>query len=170
VAEYAAPFEDCEDDADNDGDGLVDCDDPDCLLQCIEPPPVSLYAVYMGEDCDNERVMRTLLAHDWPGNVRQLENALEYATTVCEGETLHERDLPREIVMGEPPAAKRAPLEPLPLSSAAQPDLTRGQRYPAAADIEAALAQSRYRKGEAASLLGVSRTTLWRRMRALGLD
>ena len=41
--------------------------------------------------------MRALLEHDWPGNVRQLENALEYATAVCDGQTIHVEDLPPEI-------------------------------------------------------------------------
>ncbi|HEY6001345.1 MAG TPA: sigma 54-interacting transcriptional regulator, partial [Anaeromyxobacter sp.] len=50
--------------------------------------------------------MRALLACDWPGNVRQLENALECATAVCEGQTIHVEDLPPEITAADGPAAR----------------------------------------------------------------
>ena len=39
--------------------------------------------------------LRTLLHHDWPGNICELENALEYAVAVCRGQTLLPEDLPR---------------------------------------------------------------------------
>jgi two-component system response regulator AtoC len=40
---------------------------------------------------------RTILGHPWPGNVRQLENALERALLVCDGTTIEPADLPPEI-------------------------------------------------------------------------
>jgi len=45
----------------------------------------------------SEAALRALLNQDWPGNVRQLENALEFATTVCRGTTIHVGDLPPEV-------------------------------------------------------------------------
>ncbi len=40
------------------------------------------------------RTMRTLVTHAYPGNIRELENVLDHAVTLCEGETLTEEDLP----------------------------------------------------------------------------
>jgi DNA-binding NtrC family response regulator len=95
--------------------------------------------------------LRALLDHDWPGNVRQLENALEYAVAVCKGQTILPEDLPAEIL--EPPVATA----PMALDS----------------DFEAlrhVLEAHSWRRDAAAEALGISRTTLWRRMRESGLS
>jgi len=131
---------------------------------------------------------RALLTYPWPGNVRELENALEYATTVCEGQTIHVGDLPREVgafhgMAGDEhgddggtydparpsahPALAAAPHSPATHRGAqvsATPTETHEVRR-----IRAALDQARYRRGTAAELLGMSRTTLWRKMREYGL-
>lgn len=46
--------------------------------------------------------MRRLVAHPWPGNVRQLLNTLERAVLLCDGHTLRPDDLPSEIGAGRP--------------------------------------------------------------------
>ncbi len=112
---------------------------------------------------------RALLTYSWPGNVRELESALEYATTVCEGQTIHVADLPAEVGHPSPEPAPGAP---------ATPDTARSvlQLAPAGIDataeepdevrrIREALAAAHYRRAEAAKLLGMSRTTLWRKMK-----
>ncbi len=109
--------------------------------------------------------LRALFACDWPGNVRQLENALEYATAICGGQTIHVDDLPPEIV--KPSAEPRQPV-PYPLDPS-PPAADLASAYPSEKEIVEALRKTRRRRGEAAKLLGVSRTTLWRRMRELGL-
>jgi transcriptional regulator of acetoin/glycerol metabolism len=107
-----------------------------------------------------------------------MKNALEYATAVCEGQTIHVADLPREIGLpsahhdAAPSASPRSPEEP---GEATLPPETRplspSVLAPPAAEphearrIRAALEQAHYRRAEAASLLGISRTTLWRKMR-----
>ena len=100
-------------------------------------------------------VREALLAHRWPGNVRELRNVVEYAFAVGEGPTLTLDELPPEL-RGEGPA----------------PD-SGGQRT--LKDIEReriidALRESRGRKGEAAERLGMSRSTLWRKLREHGLS
>ncbi len=97
---------------------------------------------------------RSLLGYSWPGNVRELENALEYAAAVCRGQTILPEDLPPEVVAvrATPPADASAPKE--------APELTR---------LRAALEAHRWRREEAAAALGISRTTLWRKMREFGL-
>ena len=42
--------------------------------------------------------IRTLMAANWKGNVRQLDNAIERAVMMCEGEELHPHDLPPDLV------------------------------------------------------------------------
>jgi transcriptional regulator with PAS, ATPase and Fis domain len=96
---------------------------------------------------------RRLEAWSWPGNVRELRNVLEYAWVIGDGPTLLAADLPPEL------------LEAAPRPAGAD---TAATELPAAA-IHDALARALGRRARAAELLGVSRTTLWRRMRELGL-
>ncbi len=42
--------------------------------------------------------MEVLIDYSWPGNVRQLESAIERAILLCEGETVMPRDLPQEVL------------------------------------------------------------------------
>jgi len=91
----------------------------------------------------------------WPGNVRELRSALEYAYVVGEGPVLGLRELPGEIA--EPEA---------PVERAAAP----GDEPAEAVRVRDALAKAAGHRGKAAALLGMSRVTLWRRMRALGLS
>ena len=42
--------------------------------------------------------MEVLLDYSWPGNVRQLESAIERAILLCEGDTILPRDLPQEVL------------------------------------------------------------------------
>ena len=108
-----------------------------------------------------------LLDYDWPGNVRELENALEFAATVCQGQTLQPEDLPPEL---QPSAARpMAPTDALWRGALQAPVAP-----PAAADerlsVQRALEEHRWSRAETARALGMSRSTLWRRMRALGLE
>jgi transcriptional regulator with GAF, ATPase, and Fis domain len=111
--------------------------------------------------------LRALLGYPWPGNVRELENALEYAVTVARGQTLQPEDLPPEVVAHP---ASGAPAFP-----ASGPD-TREAQPPARendaerARLQAELEAHRWRRAGTARALGISRTTLWRKMRALGLE
>ncbi|HET8732189.1 MAG TPA: helix-turn-helix domain-containing protein, partial [Anaeromyxobacteraceae bacterium] len=105
--------------------------------------------------------VRVLLSHEWPGNVRELENALEFAATVCQGQTLQPEDLPPEIAPAPP--ALDAPVPPtrkgVPAAVSAVDD----------AELRVVLEQNRWSRNETARALGVSRSTLWRRMRSAGL-
>ncbi|MEZ4337716.1 MAG: sigma 54-interacting transcriptional regulator [Sandaracinaceae bacterium] len=100
--------------------------------------------------------MDALLAHAWPGNVRELSNVMSYAYAVGLGDTITVDQLPPEL-RGEPP-----PIGPF---DEGEPDLRRLERE----RLLAALRQTRGKKGRAAELLGMSRTTFWRKLREHGL-
>jgi DNA-binding NtrC family response regulator len=110
--------------------------------------------------------LRALLSHDWPGNVRELENALEFAATVCQGQTLHPEDLPPEVLAAVPQRAE-SPAPPLALERPAR--MPEGASPEERDDLEAALVEHHWKRAETARALGLSRSTLWRKMRALGL-
>jgi transcriptional regulator with PAS, ATPase and Fis domain len=93
--------------------------------------------------------------HTWGGNVRELENAIEYAVAVCQRQTVQLEDLPPEIVE----SAGHAGID------AARRVMTSDE----AQRIRAVLEAHHWHHARAAAELGISRTTLWRRMRALGL-
>ena len=92
-----------------------------------------------------------LQRYRWPGNVRELENALAHAYVCSAGDVISSEGLPEHILHGED----------LFLDAPAQGEERRS--------ILAALEGTAWNKGEAATRLGLSRTTLWRRMRDLGI-
>jgi DNA-binding NtrC family response regulator len=100
--------------------------------------------------------LAALAAHDWPGNVRELRNRIERAAALSEAEELTTADLFPEGALEPPPGLRDASLEGA-LDEAARQA------------IEEALRRAGGSRSEAARLLGVSRTTLWKRMRELGL-
>jgi DNA-binding NtrC family response regulator len=89
-----------------------------------------------------------LLAHDWPGNVRELKHAVEFAAIRCRSREIGIEDLPPEIAAG--------PTEQRPTS---EPDR-----------IRAAISQAGGNRKKAAEILGLSRATLYRRLKQLGLE
>jgi len=114
-------------------------------------------------------VLRLLLEHDWPGNVRELENVLEFAVAVCKGQTILPDDLPGEVSADyvEPhEIERRAPVVPPNGSNGSRAGDTREIDF---ARVRGALEACQWRRHKAAEVLGISRTTLWRRMRDLGL-
>jgi transcriptional regulator of acetoin/glycerol metabolism len=103
--------------------------------------------------------MRALRAYHWPGNVRELLAVLESAAIRADGERIEAQHLPREV---------RAGVE-------ANGPLT-GDRYRASesgtdelAAIRAALEEAGGSRARAAEILGMGRTTLWRKMRHYGI-
>jgi two-component system response regulator AtoC len=102
-------------------------------------------------------VMDALLAYPWPGNVRELRNAIEYACAIGEGPDYTLDDLTPEL-RGEPP--------PRDLSAVTAPAGDAAEERERAR-IVAALQRAGGVKGEAARLLGVDRSTLWRKLREL---
>jgi DNA-binding NtrC family response regulator len=99
--------------------------------------------------------------YDWLGNVRELRNALAYAFAIGEGPVLALADLPPEIAAPGPGGAEITVLAEPVLDPEVAPETRR---------IRDALVRTGGNRDRAAKLLGWSRVTLWRRMRALGLE
>ncbi len=101
--------------------------------------------------------MTLLRRFPWPGNVRQLENAIEHAFVTSRGETISVFDLPQEI-------RDRIVLESeTPQNQVRTPSIRQKDR------ILAALRQSDWNRTKASRILGISRVTLWKRIKELGL-
>ena len=96
--------------------------------------------------------LERLQSYCWPGNVRQLINALEYAVITCRGEDIDAADLPALL------AADPVFLPPVRRRGALTPD-----------SIRSALARAGGKRAEAARALGVSRVTLWKRIKEFRL-
>jgi len=104
--------------------------------------------------------LEVLERYPWPGNVRELENTLEYAVTLCAGQTIQIEDLPPELLM-EMSKSSAALAAASPAAGEADPDKAR---------ILEALTAHRWNRSLAAKALGISRSTLWRRMQELGIE
>lgn len=106
----------------------------------------------------HETAIQAMLHYDWPGNVRELRNVIEYAFAIGEGETLVLEDLTPELRGERPPSRAH--------------DTGHGLigDVDESARILKALAASGGRRDKAAELLGISRSTLWRKMRELNLS
>ncbi len=104
-----------------------------------------------------------LSQHGWPGNVRELRNVLAYAYATGDGAVLVPADLPPEL---HSPSIAGAPVADDESSDG------RAGRPHASAETERirdALRRSKGSREKAAAALGMSRVTLWRRIRSLGL-
>lgn len=110
--------------------------------------------------------LRALLHYAWPGNVRELENALEYALSVGKGQTVQLEDLPDEII--RPSGAIRSPTRAT--KDVVVPRLGVDEPSGEAQQIMDALQATHWNRNDAAQLLGISRTTLWRKMREYQID
>ncbi len=101
--------------------------------------------------------MALLKAYPWPGNVRELENAVERAVVMTMGRRITSTDLPQEIQFFSPSAQ------------------TSGSRWPTLQELEKqhilrTLNHVDWNLGRATELLGISRATLWRKLKAYGIQ
>jgi transcriptional regulator with GAF, ATPase, and Fis domain len=114
--------------------------------------------------------IRTLVQYSWPGNVRELENAIEYAVAIAQSETILPENLPIRGGVNLVHPTRPTPAQVTePVTAAAEPatpEGSEGERTELLRTLEA----SHWKRAEAARRLGVSRTTLWRKMRELGIE
>jgi transcriptional regulator with PAS, ATPase and Fis domain len=104
----------------------------------------------------SSEVLDILSRYPFPGNVRELENIVERAVALSDEPEISARDLPsdlRELSMRSFEAAPKLTLEEM------------ERKY-----IQEVLIKTNYRKSLAAEILGLPRTTLWRKMKQHGLE
>jgi DNA-binding NtrC family response regulator len=116
-----------------------------------------------GKDIEgfSDEALEVLDGHSWPGNVRELRNVVERAVLFCRGPRVTAEQLPATLGRGAGRATPAPVREAVPLHKAVE-----------LAEIEAihaALEVTRGRRNQAAELLGISRKTLWEKMKAHGV-
>lgn len=110
----------------------------------------------------SDEALQALLAYHYPGNVRELQNILEHALILCQGDLLGLEHLPASLRRLERQAADD------------EARLLAGRPLKPVQDVErrrilAVLKRHGWRRKEAAADLGMDRTTLWRKMKRYGL-
>jgi arginine utilization regulatory protein len=108
------------------------------------------------------RTWSLLMAYDWPGNIRELQHAIESAYALGTGETLQAEDLPGPV-RGQELALPG--VDDAGLATSLDEILEHAERRA----ILAALRRARGRRNLAAKLMGISRSRLYRRMEALNI-
>lgn len=107
-----------------------------------------------------------LVRHDWPGNVRQLENVVRRAVLFCRHGVLRADDLPPDLGADSVgPSAAPMVAAPSPAGGTLDEQMAPYERQV----IQRTLQQCGGRRGETARELGISRVTLYNKMRRLGL-
>lgn len=107
----------------------------------------------------SSEAMTQLMSYHWPGNVRELKSALEYAFVIAERGLVQPDQLPASIFEKRMPSASGgAEHDPVAFSLDEKSTLIQ------------ALREAKGNQSEAARLLGVSRVTVWHRMKRHGID
>ena len=121
----------------------------------------------------SDDALRLMVEYDWPGNVRELEHAIERACALSSGPVLHMGDFPTQLQDHRLHAAGSLHGPPL-NEQAGATDEVGGPRVLSIAEMEkqAILNTIRQLKGDklmAAKLLGIGKTTLYRKLKEYGL-
>ena len=105
-------------------------------------------------------VFRILMGHDFPGNIRELENILEYATVVCRENVIGVTHLPDNLIQNRKEAAMIGNERD---GSVSWENMERSF-------LRDALERNSWNRTATAAELGVHNTTLWRKMKRLNLQ
>jgi two-component system, NtrC family, response regulator HydG len=110
------------------------------------------YAVKNRKDLKgfHPEVMRILMHFAWPGNIRELENTVERAVILCQGEQITVQELSPQVLSGETHSQEQ---KTQPVSTPTLRDMEREM-------IRATLAENNGNKSKSAKILGIARQTL----------
>ena len=111
----------------------------------------------------SEQAIKLLVAYDWPGNVREMESAIEYAVLHARGTEVTPEDLPVKFQSGSLRSAAKAPLRAL---FGDLPTLDELERRYLLHVLEAVNGN----RTRAAEILGIDRRTLYRMAERYGID
>lgn len=119
---------------------------------------IEKFAMITGKEINevDDEAMDILVNYQWPGNVRELENTIEYAFARTRDVIIHASKLPPNIRMGKKCTDVIAEEE----NYVYQDDEMR---------IKKLLEKHRWNRSRVAAELGIGRTTLWRKLKALNL-
>ena len=106
-------------------------------------------------ECISNDALKILMEYHWPGNARELKSAFEYAFVTCQESMIQPYHLPPSIFQGAKGFGKN------------RESLTQSGRFEKKELIEA-LVQAGGNQSEAARILGVSRVTIWNRIKNTG--
>jgi transcriptional regulator with PAS, ATPase and Fis domain len=122
--------------------------------------------------CD--KALAALTAYSWPGNIRELENSIERAVSLSNTSVLYAEDFSQEIASGAAPVTPA--IEESPHQAAPAP--VEAARHGTVSSLEEmehghivkVLENVNFNKTKAAELLGIDRTTLYRKASRYGID
>ena len=100
--------------------------------------------------------MEVLMKYNWPGNVRELKSAFEYAFVTCQESLIQPHHLPHDILYS------KKSIPDLKAEAPSKQEIRKRQ-------LIDALARAKGNQSVAAEILGVSRVTVWNRMKRLGI-
>lgn len=104
--------------------------------------------------------LEVLLNHDYPGNVRELENIIEHALIVCQDKIIERNHLPLSLQRGLPSR----------LPAPEKPTFEKEIEYSEKTLILDALQKNNWNKGKTAAALDMNRSTLWRKMKKYNIS
>jgi len=105
----------------------------------------------------NRDALAILMAHDYPGNIRELENVIEHAFILCGDGPIEPQHLPDDLMARVPAKTRRS-------------DLRGSVRAIEAQSILDALKRNHFNRLAAARQLGMHKSTLFRKIKALGIE
>jgi len=116
-----------------------------------------------GKDIHNisRPAMDLLMAYAWPGNVRELRSTFEYAFVTCQTTSIAPEDLPSSLSQTLPKVGEQG------RTTARNPSENRQERKKQ--ELIAALQKAEGNQSRAADILGISRVTVWNRMKRYGV-
>ncbi|MBK7380065.1 MAG: sigma 54-interacting transcriptional regulator [Ignavibacteriales bacterium] len=100
-----------------------------------------------------------LMDYDWPGNIRELENVIEHCFVLCSGDIIQVECLPKRL-------REQKPKE----SNSQDQNLKKGFKDVERGLIISVLEKNNYNKTKAAKELNINPSTLWRKMKKLGIE
>jgi transcriptional regulator of acetoin/glycerol metabolism len=100
-----------------------------------------------------DEVMNILMNHEYPGNIRELENLIEHAFVLCREAYIKREHLPHHLQSLGPSGADTMTLDEL-----------------EHLHITRALERNDWNRGKTAKELGIDASTLWRKMKRFGID
>ncbi len=112
--------------------------------------------------------LRTMMRHEWPGNIRELENCIQYACSLSTGPVLELGDLPKQLQQQGLEARRAASQQ----TEAASAERSSDVQTLAEMERQAILGAIRTLNGDklmAARLLGIGKTTLYRKLKEYGI-